>query len=92
MRVRVISSALDEVAEIATRYHAESPSAAVRFFQEFDRLKALTRSNPNIGRPTDNGLRRFAFRHFPFDLVYEVRPDEVAITMVAHHRRDRAPG
>jgi plasmid stabilization system protein ParE len=79
MHVRVISPAQDEI--------AESPSAAVRFFGEFDRLKALVGSNPNIGRLADNGLRRFPFRHLPFDLVYEVRPDEVVVTMVAHHRR-----
>jgi plasmid stabilization system protein ParE len=91
MHIRVISPVQDEIAAIAMRYHAESPSAAVRFFDEFDRLKALIRSNPKIGRSTDNGLRRFPFRHFPFDLVYEVRPDEVVITMVAHHRRNPSP-
>ena len=89
MRVRVISPVQDEIAEIATRYHAESLSAAVRFLDEFDRLKALIRSNPAIGRLTDNGLRRFPFRHFPFDLVYEIRADEVVVTTVAHHRRSR---
>jgi plasmid stabilization system protein ParE len=92
MRIRVISPAQDEIAEIAKRYLAESPSAAVRFFDEFDRLKALIRSNPGIGRLTDNGLLRFPFRHFPFDLVYEVRSDEVVISMVAHHRRNRVTG
>jgi hypothetical protein len=36
MHIRVISPAQDEIAEIAMRYHAESPSAAARFFDEFD--------------------------------------------------------
>lgn len=87
MRLRLLSPALDEIAEIATRYHAESPSAAVRFFEEYERLKALIRSNPQIGRQDDLGSRWFTFRHFPYDLVYEIRSEEVVVMAVAHHRR-----
>ncbi len=87
MRLRVLSPALDEIAEIATRYHSESPSAAARFFDEFDRLKALVRSNPYIGQQNDDGSRGFTFRNFPFDLVYEIRSEAIVVTAIAHHRR-----
>ena len=90
MRVRTLSPALDEIANIATRYLAESPSAATRFFEELDRIEELIRSNPYLGRPCEDGSRRFTFRGFPFDLVYEISPDEVVVTTVAHHKR--APG
>jgi plasmid stabilization system protein ParE len=32
-------------------------------------------------------FRRFVLDDFPFSLIYEVKPDELIILAVAHHRR-----
>ena len=92
MHIRILSPVLSEIAEIAMRLLPESPAAAKRFFEDFDRVKSLVRAHPHIGKLCDDGSRRFSFRGFPYDVFYEVVPAEIVITGIDHHHRDRKIG
>ncbi|HET7229430.1 MAG TPA: type II toxin-antitoxin system RelE/ParE family toxin [Longimicrobium sp.] len=92
MHIRILSPVLSEIAEIAMRLLPESPAAAKRFFEDFDRVKSLIQAHPHIGKLCDDGSRRFSFRDFPYDVFYEVGPGEIVITDIDHHHRDRKVG
>jgi toxin ParE1/3/4 len=87
-RVRFLSPASREVADITQTYLAESPEVASRFHDDLDRALALIAVNPQIGRPARHDLRRVTLRRFPYDVVYRLTPNEAVITALAHHSRD----
>ncbi|HKO02845.1 MAG TPA: type II toxin-antitoxin system RelE/ParE family toxin [Thermoanaerobaculia bacterium] len=43
---------------------------------------------PASGKRTLGGARRLSLDGFPYDVVYVLRPDEIYIIAIAHHRRD----
>lgn len=89
MRARFLSPANDDVSEAAEHYLNTDPAAARRFFEELDRVTHLIEANPKLGRPAERGTHRFSLQRFPYDVVYEIYPDEIVVVAVAHHRRER---
>lgn len=62
-------------------------TAAARFVEEVDHIRSLIVDNPRIGTPAKLETRRFAFKRFPYTLIYRVRGDTVEILALAHHSR-----
>ena len=76
-----------ELSAAALFYHRQAPGLGSAFLDEVERAEALLVSFPEAGRPPHGEIRRFEVRRFPFDLIYEVRSDELWILAVAHQRR-----
>ena len=87
MKVRFLPEADVEFREAARYYEDKAPGLGVAFIAEVHRTAASVASQPSMGSPVDDVQRKFVLRRFPYNLIYAVAGDEVAITAVAHHKR-----
>jgi toxin ParE1/3/4 len=87
MKVRFLAEADVEFRESARYYEAKAPGLGIAFIAEVHRVAAVVASQPSIGSPVDDELRKFILRRFPYSVIYAVEGDEVVITAVAHHKR-----
>ena len=88
MNIVVAQAAQDELLH-AVRFYAEKGGAglATAFTNEFERATSRLVVQPLMGAPFVAGTRRIVLRRFPYNLVYDVRADEIRIIAVAHQRR-----
>jgi hypothetical protein len=54
--------------------------------QNLNALNFLTH-NPELGAIWRGTARRFPLRRFPYNLVYQIKPDELRVIALAHQRR-----
>ena len=87
MRVRFLSEADVEFRESARYYEDKAPGLGFAFIAEVHRVAAVVASQPGIGSPVDEELRKFVLRRFPYNLIYAVEGDEFVISAVSHHKR-----
>ncbi|PIX96372.1 MAG: hypothetical protein CO126_07185 [Hydrogenophilales bacterium CG_4_9_14_3_um_filter_63_34] len=87
MKVRFLSEADVEFRESARYYEDKAPGLGVAFIAEVHRVAAIVASQPSIGSPVDDELRKFILRRFPYNVIYSIEGDEVVMTSVAHHKR-----
>lgn len=87
MKVRFLSEADVEFREAARYYEDKAPGLGIAFIAEVHRVAAVVASQPSIGSPVDDELRKFVLRRFPYNVIYAVEGEEVVITAVAHHKR-----
>jgi len=87
MKVRILTPAREEFLEAIDFYADETPGLALDFLEEFERALGLIASNPRIGSPFEDDTRRKLLRRFPFQIIYDARPDEILVIAVAHQRR-----
>jgi len=90
MRVRILTPAREEFLESATFYEREAEGLGAEFIDAFEHAVQLLASNPHLGSHFEGSVRRKLLRRFPFQLIYEVTPDEVLVVAVAH--LSRRPG
>ena len=57
------------------------------FVAEFERAAALLCAHPRIGAIWRGTTRRFPLRRFPYNIIYQIKPEEIRIIAVAHQRR-----
>lgn len=87
MKVRFLPEADAEFRESVRYYEDKAQGLGFAFITEVHRVVAIVASQPGIGSPVDNELRKFVLRRFPYNLIYAVEGDEIVITAVAHHKR-----
>lgn len=87
MKVRFLHEADVEFRESARYYEDKALGLGLAFIAEVHRVAAVIASQPSIGSPVDDELRKFMLRRFPYHLIYAVEGDEVIVTAVAHHKR-----
>lgn len=87
MKVRFLPEADIEFRESARYYEGKAPGLGIAFIAEVHRVAAVIASQPGLGSPVDDELRKFVLRRFPYNVIYAVERDEVVITAVAHHKR-----
>ena len=72
-------------------YYAEKASGAiaVAYLNEFERVIELVAANQKLGTPSEDDMRIYPFKRFPYSIVY--REDPLAgpqVYAVAHQHRD----
>ena len=74
----------------AAVYYAEyaNKSIASAFVTEFERVLALLVANQRLGSQTEDGLRAFPFRRFPYLLIYREDSAGPQVYAVAHQHRE----
>lgn len=87
MKVRFLAEADAEFRESARYYEDKAQGLGIAFITEVHRATAIVASQPSIGSPVDDDLRKFVLRHFSYNLIYSIEGEEVVITAVAHHKR-----
>jgi plasmid stabilization system protein ParE len=54
---------------------------------EFERALDSLAINPELGAIWRGTTRRFSLRRFPYNLVYQLKTDELRVIALAHQRR-----
>ena len=67
-------------------YEREAAGLGGEFIEEYERALEMIASNPHLGPHFEGESRRKLMRRFPFQIVYEVHPEEVVVVAVAHLR------
>lgn len=88
MKVTVQPAAATELRE-AAKFYAERADQALglALIAEFERALSFLSINPELGAVWRGSARRFPLRRFPYNLVYQIKPDELRVIALAHQRR-----
>lgn len=90
MKIIVLTPAREEFLEAVAFYEGEARGLGAEFIDEFERALELIATNPHLGSYFEAGSRRKLLRRFPFQIIYEVGPDELLVVAIAH--LSRRPG
>lgn len=86
--VTFVDAAAEELREVVSFLRRQAPGRDDRFLMELgDAVERLT-ENPYVGPLVGIEVRRIGLRRFPYNVVYEVRGQEIYVLAVAHQRRD----
>lgn len=88
MKVIFLKSAQAEL-NTAVDYYTEHASERVAeaFLQDALHTRQRLIEHPEIGQAISKRLRAFAFKHFPYFLIYRISAETISIHAVAHQRR-----
>lgn len=88
MKVTVHPAVADELRETAKFYSERANQAlGMAFIAEFERALTFLSNNPELGAIWRNTARRFPLRRFPYNLVYQIKSQELRVIALAHQRR-----
>jgi toxin ParE1/3/4 len=88
VKLSVHPAVADELRETAKFYADRADQAlGLAFIAEFERALNFLSNNPELGAVWRRTARRFPLRRFPYNLVYQVKPQELRIIALAHQRR-----
>lgn len=88
MKVSVHPSAAGELRETAKFYSERADqSLGLAFIAEFERALNLLSHAPELGAIWRGTARRYPLRRFPYNLVYQIKPEELRVIALAHQRR-----
>lgn len=87
MQVRFLRPDEAEIEEQVAYFDRQRPGLGDRFEQDLlDTVKFMT-DHALTGKPISANIRKLRLRTFPFDVIYAVDAETIAIVAVAHHRR-----
>lgn len=91
-RIRILDAAADEAAEAAAWYERRRPGLGSDFEKAVDAALDLLEGEivPLVavaGVAGAAGAKRLILRRFPYDVVVQLRGDEVLVIAFAHHSR-----
>lgn len=88
MKISILSSAEREFAEAVDYYNEQRPGLGFEFALEikntFERIASFPQAWPQISTRT----RRCLTNKFPYGVLYQIRPDGILVTVIAHLKRD----
>jgi len=88
VKISVHPAAADELREAAKFYSDRADQAlGLTLVAEFERALNFLSNNPELGAVWRGTARRFPLRRFPYNLVYQVEPQELRVIALAHQRR-----
>ena len=78
-------------AEVAANFYREKQRGLeVRFLDSLEDAVRRIQRHPMMYRKVEGDLRKCKLPHFPYGVIYRVRPESIEIIAVMHIRR--APG
>ena len=88
MKVSVSPWAQQELIDGAAFYAERADRGlGLTFIAEFEHARDLLSNNPEIGAQWRGSIRRLLMRHFPYNVVYQIEPQEVRVIALAPQRR-----
>ena len=76
-----------DVEEPLSYYRKISASLADEFRDELRSTIGRAADNPLRFPPAEQGFRRANLKRFPYHVLYEVRPENLRVMLVRHHKR-----
>lgn len=92
MNLRVLADAESEARVASQWYESRQPGLGRAFLDEYERVLTDILGRP-LFHPRANSprsrreIRSAVLSGFPFSVIYEVKPAELLVLAVAHHRR-----
>jgi plasmid stabilization system protein ParE len=80
--------AVREIETAADYYEKQEAGLGLRFVHELNHAIKFILQFPNAWSPVSKRARRCGLRRFPYNVIYSVQEDTVAIVTVVHQRRD----
>jgi plasmid stabilization system protein ParE len=88
VKISVQPAAAEELREAAKFYADRADrTLGLSLIAEFERALNFLAINPELGAVWRGTARRFPLRRFPYNLVYQIKPDELRVIALAHQRR-----
>ena len=79
----------EDLARVIERYKGRfGVAAARRFFTEYERVRSLVLSNPDLGTKLSRGRRVYPFKAMPYLLVYRPELEGLVVLIVRHQHRN----
>lgn len=88
MKIRVLTSAEQELAEAVNYYNEQSPGLGYEFAAEVKNTLNRIVSFPNAWPLFSTRSRRCIANKFPYGVLYQMRPDHILIVAIMHLKRD----
>ncbi|MEA2568355.1 MAG: hypothetical protein QOI24_356 [Acidobacteriota bacterium] len=88
MRTRLHRDASAELRDAARFLEEQRSGYGTRLLVAAQRKFEYLQQFPSTGKRTLGGARHISIRGFPYSVVYILRPDEIYVVAIAHHRRD----
>lgn len=87
--IRFSEFASTELTEAVRWYETQRSGLGAELLEAVDSTVARITTNPELGSPLadDHLTRRLLVKRFPYQVVYRIRPDYIAIVAVAHLKR-----
>lgn len=86
--VRTLSAAREEFAAAVRWYEEQRPGLGADFFDSVTEATSRIETQPHIGTfDPETRTRRVLVRRFPYQVVYYLSDDGIAIVAVAHSKR-----
>jgi plasmid stabilization system protein ParE len=76
-----------ELEQIEIHYDSIREGLGDRFREEIQRTISRILKFPNGSSPLSAIIRRCRLNKFPYEIIYRIRPTEIRILAVTHHRR-----
>ncbi|MCP4537002.1 MAG: type II toxin-antitoxin system RelE/ParE family toxin [Chloroflexi bacterium] len=87
MRMEILDSAKEELAETIAYYNIESEGLGFRFAYEVKRTLSRISQHPKAWPSISKRTRRCRISGFPYGIVYQIRKDVILIAAVMHLQR-----
>ena len=87
MRLTFHPAVRKDLRGILDYYDKRSESAGNRFYEAFDEARQRIKMAPKHCHLLDHCRRRCDLETFPYHLVFEIRDDEVLVTVLRHNNR-----
>jgi len=87
MKLKFLPEAEMEFREAARFYEDRAPGLGFAFVTEVHRATNMLLTQPLIGAPLVDDLRKYVLRRFPYNLIYADAADTLIIVALAHHKR-----
>jgi hypothetical protein len=88
VKIRVLSCAEREFAEVVEHYNGERPGLGYEFAEEvrraFGRIRAFPEAWPSFSKRT----RRCMVSRFPYGILCQIRSDCILVVAIMHLKRD----
>jgi plasmid stabilization system protein ParE len=89
--LRIAEAATAELGDAVSWYDAQLPGLGAELLEAVARALDVIAENPRRGPALPDvagaSLRRLLVEGFPYQIIYEVRPTEIAVIAVAHLKR-----
>jgi toxin ParE1/3/4 len=85
--LRLLPAAEEELQAAARFYDTEQRGLGRALIQEVRRVFRFIREHPLAARVERREVRVRAIPRFPYRIYYRVRPDEILVIAIGHHRR-----
>lgn len=88
MTARFLSPALQELASAAEWYESKAEGLGDRFLRQVDQAVTKIEQFPDSWKRITTRHRRYKIPNYPYELIYEVKLDEILICAVRDQRSD----